>query len=723
MTAVTDKLATRRTGSLHAHPVRVLRGVPLALLLCLQTLGALAASLDDIKYSTLPGDRVQVELTLSAPPAGDPLSFTIDNPARVALDFLDTSLKTKSRSLAVGVGKVESVTAVEAEGRTRVVINLAQVVPYSIKTQGNVVKLILAGTTADISAPALGNRLSQVPAKAPTSVPTAAITMPGSATGARLKAVDFRRGEHGEAQIQVDLSDPKVGINIQEQGGKLVVDFIDTALPEALDRKLDVSDFATPAKQVDTFRHGNGTRMVVTPSGLFEHLAYQSDNLFTLELKALTKEQEDTAKKAKFGYTGERLSLNFQDIEVRAVLQLIADFTGFNLIASDTVSGNVTLRLKNTPWDQAMDLILKTKGLAKRQTGNVIMVAPQEEIAAREKLELESQKQLQELAPLHTEFVQVNYAKAADIAAMMKAKENNLLSERGNVTVDQRTNTLLVQDTTENLSELRKILTALDIPVRQVLIESRIVIATEDFSRSLGVRFGYSKKLNQDNVNDIGGGSAGDIKYPGGVTTFGTPAGAENYIVNLPVAGPAAAFRYSIGKVGSYLLQLELSALQTEGRGEVISSPQVITANQKEAIIESGTEIPYQEASSSGATTVSFKKAVLSLKVTPQITPDDRVILDLSVNDDSVGKVVANVPSIDTKQVQTQVLVENGETVVLGGIFVSDKQSGSTRVPFFGDIPYLGHLFRSSTKSDSKKELLIFVTPKILKDNVSVSQK
>ena len=436
MTAVTDKLATRRTGSLHAHPVRVLRGVPLALLLCLQTLGALAASLDDIKYSTLPGDRVQVELTLSAPPAGDPLSFTIDNPARVALDFLDTSLKIKSRSLAIGVGKVESVTAVEAGGRTRVVINLAQVVPYSIKTQGNVVKLILAGTTADISAPASGNRLSQVPAKAPASMPTAAITMPGSATGARLKAVDFRRGEHGEAQIQVDLSDPKVGINIQEQGGKLVVDFIDTALPEALDRKLDVSDFATPAKQVDTFRHGNGTRMVVTPSGLFEHLAYQSDNLFTLELKALTKEQEDSAKKAKFGYTGERLSLNFQDIEVRAVLQLIADFTGFNLIASDTVSGNVTLRLKNTPWDQAMDLILKTKGLAKRQTGNVIMVAPQEEIAAREKLELESQKQLQELAPLRTEFIQVNYAKAADIAALMKAKENNLLSERGNVTAN-----------------------------------------------------------------------------------------------------------------------------------------------------------------------------------------------------------------------------------------------------------------------------------------------
>ncbi|MSQ68013.1 MAG: type IV pilus secretin PilQ [Gammaproteobacteria bacterium] len=725
MTAATDNLATRQTWPAFSAPRRrVLRSVSAALLLGLSALGALAATLDDIKYRTLPGDRVQLELTLSAPPSADPLSFTIDKPARVALDFLDTSLKLKARSLAIGVGKVESVTAVEAEGRTRVVINLAELVPYSLETKGNVVKLLLAGSTADISAPApIARSAAPTPAPAPANAAAGGITMPGTAAGARVKAVDFRRGDHGEAQIQVDLSDPNVGINIQEQGGKLVVDFVDTALPATLDRKLDVSDFATPAKQVDTFKHGNGTRMVVTPSGLFEHLAYQSDNLFTLELKAVSKDQEETAKKAKFGYTGERLSLNFQDIEVRAVLQLIADFTGFNLIASDTVSGNVTLRLKNTPWDQAMDLILKTKGLAKRQTGNVIMVAPQEEIAAREKLELESEKQLQELAPLRTEFVQVNYAKAGDIADLMKAKENNLLSERGNVTVDQRTNTLIVQDISENLSEIRKILTALDIPVRQVLIESRIVIATEDFSRDLGVRFGYSKKLNQDRVNDIGGGQPGDVEYPGGVTTFGTPAGAENYIVDLPVATPAGAFRYSIGKVGSYLLQLELSALQSEGRGEVIASPQVITANQKEAIIESGTEIPYQEASSSGATTVSFKKAVLSLKVTPQITPDDRVILDLRVNDDSVGKTVANVPSIDTKQVQTQVLVDNGETVVLGGIFVSEKRSGSTRVPFFGDIPYLGHLFRSSSTKDSKQELLIFVTPKILKDNLSISQK
>jgi type IV pilus assembly protein PilQ len=734
MRAATYQLLNRLTAHLPARRglARALLGMVCGGSLAFAHSAADAATLDDIRYTSLPGDRVQVEMQLSEPLSADPLSFTIDNPARIALDFPGTTLNLPVKTQTVGVGKVESVSAAEAEGRTRVVMNLVQVVPYSLQTEGNRVKVILEGVPADITSNATRPIAGVAPAP---SAAAATLTMPGTATGENINAIDFRRGANGEAQVVVDLSNPNVGINIDEKGGKLIVDFVDTALPSDLDRKLDVTDFATPAKEIDTFRHGNGTRMVVTSSGLYEHLAYQSDNIFTLEMKPLTKQQEEELKKEKFGYTGERLSLNFQDIEVRAVLQLIADFTGFNLVTSDTVGGNVTLRLKNVPWDQAMDLILKTKGLGMRKNGNVVMVAPQEEIAAREKLELEAQKQLQELAPLRTEFVQVNYAKASEIASLLKAKENNLLSDRGNVSVDQRTNTLLVQDTADNITQVRKVVEALDIPVRQVLIESRIVVANEDFSKDIGVRFGYSQinnpknlELNEgggrqsDLVSIIGGSIEGDVDYGGG-TGFVTPQGEENYIVNLPVTSPAAAFRWSIGKIGSYLLQLELSALQVEGRGEVIASPQVITANQKEATIESGTEIPYQEATSSGATNVSFKKAVLSLKVTPHITPDDRVIMDLTVNRDSVGQVFAGVPSIDTNEVNTQVLVENGETVVLGGIFESENRSDKDLVPFFGDIPYLGNLFKRTGTSSSKQELLIFVTPKILKEGLSLSQR
>ena len=679
---------------------------------------AWAATLDNINFTSLPGDRVQLRLELSEPVGAEPLSFTIDNPARVALDFPGTALNVAQKSQNIGIGNTESVTAVEADGRTRVVVNLVNLVPYDIKSDGNIVTVTLEGGAADIA----------------SEVSSEVATLPGGATNAQINDIDFRRGAGGEAQVIIALSNPDVGINIREQGKNIIVDFVDTALPEELDRRLDVIDFATPAKEIDTFAHGNGTRMVITPSGLYEHLAYQSDNVFTLELKPLTPAEEEELKKDKFGYTGERLSLNFQNIEVRAVLQLIADFTEFNLVASDTVSGNVTLRLKNVPWDQAMDIILKSKGLGMRQVGNVVMVAPQEEIAAREKLELEAQQQIQELAPLRTEFVQVNYAKAVDIAGLIKADENKLLSDRGNVTVDERTNTLLIQDTAEQLSDIRGVVQALDIPVRQVLIESRIVIANEDFSKDLGVRFGYSQFNDQKNaaltnangtksdfISAVGGGIAGDTDY-NGTTAFHTD-GLENYIVDLGVAGPAAAFKWSIGRIGSYLLQLELSALQAEGRGEVVSSPRVITANQKEAVIEAGTEIPYQEASSSGATAISFKKAVLSLRVTPRITPDDRIIMDLSVNKDSVGQVFAGVPSIDTNEVSTQVLVANGDTVVLGGIFESEHRDDVTSVPFFGDLPYLGRLFKNTSVDSTKQELLVFVTPKILKDSLSLSSR
>ena len=504
-------------------------------MVCVSTLliasAASALTLDDMSYTSLPGDRVQLRLQLSEPVGSDMLSFTIDNPARVAIDFPGTSLNLEQKSQNIGIGNAEQVTAVEAEGRTRVVVNLTSMVPYDLSSDGNIVTLILEGAGADIGADMAGD----------------VATLPGSSTDAQINDIDFRRGTGGEAQVIVNLSNPDVGINIREQGKTIIVDFIDTNLPEELDRRLDVLDFATPAKEIDTFAHGNGTRMVITPVGLYEHLAYQSDNVFTIELKALTPAEEEELKKDKFGYTGERLSLNFQNIEVRAVLQLIADFTEFNLVASDTVGGNVTLRLKNVPWDQAMDIILKSKGLGMRQVGNVVMVAPQEEIAAREKLELEAQQQIQELAPLRTEFMQVNYAKASDISALIKDEANNLLSERGNVTVDKRTNTLLIQDTTEQLSDIRGVIQALDIPVRQVLIESRIVIANEDFSKDLGVRFGYSHFNNSKNlaltsgngtksdfISAIGGDIPGDINYSGN-TTFHTDD-LENYIVDLPVA-------------------------------------------------------------------------------------------------------------------------------------------------------------------------------------------
>jgi type IV pilus assembly protein PilQ len=671
----------------------------------------LGDSVQDITFTSLPGDRLLLRIVLDQPAPAEPLSFTIDNPARIALDFPGTTLAAQRRNQVIGIGNAESVAAVEAGGRTRVVLNLAQLVPYTVRSEGNAVLVTVEGTPEAIAADQ-----------------TRSVTIPAApgAGAASIQDIDFRRGPEGQAQILVTLSDPSVGVNIQQQGGNVVVDFANTALPEQLDRRLDVVDFATPAQEVDTFPFGNGTRMVIRPTGLYEHLAYQADNLFTIELKPLTPEEEQALAEERFGFTGERLSLNFQDIEIRAVLQLIADFTGLNLVASDTVSGNVTLRLKNVPWDQAMDIILRSKGLGMRENGNVIMVAPQEEIAARERLELEAQQALRELAPLRTEFVQVNYAKAADLAALIKAEANNLLSERGNVSVDDRTNTLLLQDTAEKLSEIRRMVNTLDIPVRQVLIESRIVVANQDFSKDLGVSFGYSKSdisdADPDDLNYIIGGQQSGRTNFGQATGFAdAETGNENYIVDLPVGSPAANFGLAVGKIGSYLLQLELSALQVENRGEIIAAPRVITANQKEALIESGTEIPYQEATSSGATNVEFKKAVLSLRVTPHITPDDRIVMDLAVNRDSVGQVFNLVPSIDTNELTTQVLVDDGETVVLGGIFEAENRSNVTRVPFFSDIPYLGRLFKRTGDVNNKQELLVFVTPRILRESLSVN--
>ena len=666
-------------------------------------------TLQAIDFAGLPGNKTQITLTLSNP-APAPLSFTIDNPARIALDFPGTSNALQQRSQAIGIGMAESLTAIEAQGRTRVVVNLTEMVPYEAHAEGNKVVLTLQGS-----------------GKEQTAAKKAAAAVAAASGGPKpqIKNIDFRRGEDGQGRIIVDLSDPSIPADMKQEGGKVVVDFYRAQLPESLSRRLDVLDFATPVKTIDTYARGQDVHMVISPMGEYEHLAYQTGNQFTIEIKQITPEEAEERKKDEFGYTGERLSLNFQDIEVRSVLQLIADFTGINIVVSDTVGGSLTLRLKNVPWDQALDIILKTKGLGMRQTGNVMLVAPSEELAAREKLELEAQKQIEELEPMYSEYIQVNYAKAADLANLIQSEETSLLSDRGTATIDERTNIILVQDVAAKLAEIRKLVARLDIPVRQVLIESRIVIASNDFARDLGVRFGYSNSSNELGEGKTGatiGGTEPGLFEIDPITGFESPAGSglEGLISDLGVANPTGSIGLAVGKLGSHLLQLELSAMEMEGRGEVISSPRVLTSNQKAAYIESGTEIPYQEATSSGATNVQFKKAVLSLNVTPQITPDDRIVMDLVVNKDSVGQIFLGVPSIDTKEVATQVLVDNGETLVLGGIYERETLDETDRVPFFGELPLVEYLFKTTRKSDDKAELLIFVTPKIVKESFNL---
>ncbi len=682
--------------------------------LCLLGLlpAAWANQLQDISFSALPGNRVQITLTTSEPVA-DPATFTTDNPARIALDLLNTGSTLKQKLTPVMVGVVRSVTAIEADDRTRVVINLLGVAPYQISRDGNRLMVSIsggsgAGTMSAGSKPATGGA--------------------GTAAGYSIGGVDFRRGTDGEGRVQILVSDPSIVVDMRQEGRQVVLDILDSQLPEQYSRILDVMDFATPVTQIETHQDGNNVRMTIDTRGDFEHLAYQANNTYSVEFRALTKQEQEIKRREAEVFDGERLSLNFQDIEVRSVLQLLADFTGLNMVVSDTVSGRITLRLKNVPWDQAMDIILKTKGLSMRRNDNVILVAPTEEIAAREKLELQSQLQIAELAPLRSELVQVNYAKASDLATLLKSEDNKLLSDRGSVTIDERTNTLLLQDTAEKLSEVRVLIGELDVPVRQVLIESRIVIANNDFARDLGVRFGMSADLSSNSKKLYGGvtgGLPGDIAY--GETFLENPAGSGNeaLLVNLPqtlAAGSGGAVNFILGKVGSALLRLELNAMQQEGKGEVVSSPRVITSDQNTATIKQGVEIPYQEASSSGATTVSFKEAVLQLEVTPHITPDDRVIMDLKVNKDSpdFSRSVRGVPPVDTRELETSVLVDNGETVVLGGVFERTKSTQSARVPFFGDLPYVGFMFKQNQTTDDNTELLIFVTPKILKDTLTL---
>lgn len=700
-----------------AARVMLLAGIALA---CTKAQAA-PNTLLDITHSTLPGKQQQIALTMSGP-ATIPKAFSINNPARIALDLPDTNIGMDERTLSVGSGILQNITTVEAGGRTRVVVGLSALYPYSTTVSGNQLLINLNPSNNSLQST---DPVRLAAANEATSAEAGTIQQQRMHT---IGGLDFRRGPMGEGRIIFNLSSTGIATDIRQEGGKLIVEFPDAMLADNLQKRLDVMDFGTPVKFIDAISNKRGSRVVIEPATQdYEHLAYQSDTVFTIELKPMSRDEIEENRKEKFGYVGEKLSLNFQDIEVRSVLQLLADFTNLNIVVSDSVEGKLTLRLKNVPWDQALEIILQSKSLGKRETGSVIMVAPASEIAEREKVEMEALKQKVELAPLRTEFFQANYAKAKDLALLLKSKDGGILTDRGMVSVDERTNTLLINDTVDQLEIIRSLIHRLDIPIRQVLIESRIVIASDDFNKDIGVRWGAS--TNQANPGGVGEGEGFVASgSSGGITELlnGDDLGDGRYNVNLPANNAAGSLGIALAKLPfGTLLELELSAMQAEGNGEVISSPRVITANQHEAYIEQGVEIPYLEATSSGASSVSFRKAVLGLTVTPQITPDDRIIMDLQVNKDTVGEIFGagqlQVPSIDTREVSTQVLVNNGETVVLGGVYEQSILNKVDMVPFFGNLPLIGRLFQHTVNTDDKSELLVFVTPKIIKENTSLN--
>ncbi|WP_417532159.1 type IV pilus secretin PilQ [Marinobacter lipolyticus] len=662
-----------------------------------------AVTLEDVSFSSLPGDKLEVTLKFDGQPP-EPTGYTIERPARIAVDLKDTTSGLNSRSLSLGSGNAQSMTVVETKDRTRLIFNLVELAPYDTVRQGNSLVMTIGDGSGATAAASSGG-----------STAPAASTSSASVRDGALAGVDFRRGKDGEGQVVVDLGRASAPVDLSELGGKIRLTMEGMNVPDHLRRRLDVTDFATPVTRVDTYTEGGNAVVEIRPEGSYDYIAYQSGSQFTVSVERLTEQEADERREEKFPYTGDKLSLNFQDIEVRSVLQLIADFTGLNLVASDTVSGSITLRLQNVPWDQALDLILKTKGLDKRQIGNVLLVAPADEIAAREKLELETSKQIAELAPVRLDIIQVNYAKAADIVALIQADEE-LISSRGFVSSDARTNTISVRETTEKLEEIRQLVSTWDVAVRQVSIEARIVRAQNNVAEELGIRWGAEGKATADGGTDsiVVGGNQGSLPAinSGGV---GLPSDLN---VDLGVTRTNTS-SVAFGYIGTdFLIDLELSAFESDGQAEVVSQPRVVTADRQTAKIKSGEEIPYQEASSSGATSVSFKEAALSLEVTPQITPDDKIIMDLVVNQDSRGEVTAGIPAINTNEVTTQVLVGNGETVVLGGIFQSEVATTVTKTPFLGDIPYLGRLFKRTERIDERSELLIFITPKIIKSDL-----
>ncbi len=706
------------------------------------------------------GDVVRVEL--AQPLTVVPRGFSIQSPPRVAIDLPGVGNAMGQSLIEVNQGNVRSINVAQGEERTRLVLNLKQSATYRAELQGKVLVLVVERPDAVRPPVAAAVPMTPMPAPAPMAPPPPPLPMaaarvaatapattspvtptPGGSTVVpfaqsanrstmSLQNIDFRRGTDGAGRIIVDLPSTQVGVDIRQQGRTLVVDFLRSTVPDSLRRRLDVTDFGTPVQTISTFQNGDLVRMVVTPIGNWEHSAYQSDNQFVLEVRPEKLDPNRLVKGPK--YSGEKLSLNFQSIEVRALLQVIADFTNFNIVTSDSVSGNVTLRLKDVPWDQALDIILEAKNLGTRRTGNVILIAPKDELAAKEKLELEAKAQIAELEPLRTQAFQLNYTKAEEVARGLSGNQTSaqgggggaggvttrILSSRGSVLYETRTNQLFVSDTPARLEEVQSLISKIDIPVRQVLIEARIVIADDKFGRSLGAKLGVndSRGVGGGNRISIGGNLNAVAAQTGqiGPTDF-----VNSQFVNLPAAGQnnydAATFALSLfGASANRFLNLELSALEADGKGKVVSSPRVITTDQVKALIEQGEELPYQTATSSGATAIQFRQANLKLEVTPQITPEGNVILDVDVNKDSVGRVTAAGLAIDKKHVQTQVLVENGGTVVIGGIFEQTDRDDVTKVPFLGDVPYLGNLFKTRTKTSNKTELLIFITPKVIGD-------
>ena len=717
-----------------------MRQLTLASACALTVQAAMAAqvSLNQVIPLALPNNETELRLVFSSTPP-DPQAYQIEQPTRLVLDFPETISALPSNRISVASKNAQDVSVVTNQERTRLVVSLTEAGNYSTRVEGNTLILNISAASSSIAA-------TQAIAKVTN---TNVIASPLSTD---IRNIDFQRGAAGDGLITVDLLNSSLPVDVQQQGSRIVVRFVGAKIPSQLRRRLDVNDFATPVSTIDAYNEGGNGMMVIQPQGEYEYMAYQTDNKLTISVKPAVKPEVTTKARAEEVYTGQKLSLNFQDIDVRSVLQLIADFTNLNLVASDSVNGRITIRLQNVPWDQALDIILKTKGLDKRRTGNVIMVAPAVEIAAREKLEAQAAQQIQQLAPLQTEYIQISYAKAADIQTLITSGRNNgasgtstnstdtgldsnvgsLLSTRGTISIDPRTNTLIIQDTAAKIDEIRAMISRLDVPVKQVMIEARIVRATNNFSKEMGVKWGVLSQGVTNNNSLLVGGSENtlwNLREPEKDDDLGgykyTIDRPDNLNVDLGVTS-AGASRIAFGLISlsDVMLDLELSALQSEGKGEVISTPKVLTGDKQKARVASGTQIPYQAATSSGATSVQFINAELSLEVTPNITPDGKIGMELFVNSDTPGIVLATGQrQIDTNRVATNVLVNDGETVVLGGIFINETGNTVTKVPFLGDIPYVGNLFRKNVNLDNKQELLIFVTPRLVSDTTTRTPK
>lgn len=697
---------------------------------------AWATTLNDIRFSELPGERFEVSMTFSGPPP-EPSGYTIERPARIVLDFPQVVSTLKERRFPLSFDNGQSAMVLTSEGRTRLVLNLRNLSSYETRSQGNTYVVVVGANDGGSVATPASNLADSIPGASTGNL---------AVSGPAITSIDFRRGNAGEGRIIVGLSDAGISADMADIAAGVRLSFNNVHLPAELRRRLDVVDFATPVSLIQATQDGSNATLSITAQGDFDYMAYQADKEYVLSVKPLTPREKEERKR-EFQYTGDKLSLNFQDIEVRAVLQIIADVTELNLVASDTVQGRITLRLSGVPWDQALDLVLKTKGLDKRQEGNVLMVAPAAEIAERERQELATRKQLEELAPLRTEYIRVRYANAKDLFELFRGipgqratnmrmgldqgsnqTTGSVLSERGHAIVDERTNSIIVTDTADRLEALRRLVDQIDVPIRQVMIEARIVVANTDFRRELGIRWGatgYGMTKNRNGVFSFSGSTEGldDVNGTNPASWFTGSGGSlnlnESRAVDLAVEDAAGTFAFSLLTDNAFL-DMELSALENTGYAEIVSQPKVITGDKQRATIENGTEIPYQEASASGATTTQFKEAVLKLDVTPQITPDNRIIMELQINQDSVGAInqATGIPVIDVTQLKTKVLVANGQTVVLGGVFQVEQVKGEDKVPLLGDIPFIGRLFKRDVNENNKRELLIFITPRIMSDNL-----